>query len=275
MKAFGVKRNRIFFTATIISCNSFPFITRNILHIYPYFDRIIVVDGPSAPGPGQAGGDGRRLTDGKPYSTDGTLEALKNIKDFVDKENKVKIIQSSFPWPGKTAKFNAALKQTLEGYIWQFDCDEFYHPKDIVSIQDMLRKDSRISRVEFYAYHFWPDFQHHCKICPDVWGNQTPWRRIFRYKKGFRWIRHEPPVMAQGMTQKVIDRDMTNPIYMYHYGYCRQDQFRKREIFYGLKKGTLTREREQWEHGKPLKSSAGELEVFTGKHPIEVESLNE
>lgn len=249
------------FSATIITCNAELLIGKLLAHIIPLFDRVIVIDGPSAPGPGQAGGDGRLLTNGIPRSTDRTIQIVKSFG------NAVTLITNHRPWNGKTEKFNRALQFTDPGYIWEFDYDEFYHREHIYSLQSTLRQNPEITDVEFWAYHFWGSADYHTPIDHGQWGNDPPWRRVFKYTGTEKWESHEPPRMARG-EEVVLDRDTTRDagIMMYHYSYCTEFQFRQKEKFYGA---SFIDEYHKWKSGTLQKN----LVKFSGQHPVDVTRL--
>lgn len=254
-------------SAVIITCNSAEFIESNLRHHAPHFDRVIVCDGPSLPRHPETVGNGLRLTGGKPYSTDGTPGIVKKV--MKDHQN-VRLLARGDPWPGKVAKFNFALQHIQPGYIWQIDVDEFWHGHDIERLKAHLDKHSQYTAVEFWAWNFWGTVRHYTKMKIGGWGNKPPWRRIFRYDRGCKWTSHEPPRMTNKSPEKILTRTDTflMGIYMYHYGYCKLSQLEAREKFYGLSRGQLTGPMIEWRKTKPKSSTAGELCVFGGRHPI-------
>lgn len=252
------------FTATIITCNAALLIGHLLENISDLFDKVIVVDGPSAPGVGQAAGDGRLLTGGKPYSIDGTVDI---VKKFQEKSPHVILISMPRPWNGKTEKFNVALSRTEPGYIWQMDYDEFYHRSHIHALKSFLKENPQITEVDFWAYHFWGDVNHHTPIAEGEWGNNPEWRRVFKFNGSEHWLSHEPPMMSR-MDNCLLTRDDTKEmgIMMYHYSYCVESQFLQKNTFYSA---NFVDEWRRWKRGQESKR----LCVFEGKHPIDVSFL--
>lgn len=256
-------------SAIIIACNAADCIEANLRNHAPYFDRIIVCDGPSLPKMRETSGNGLRLTGGKPYSTDGTQDIVRKV---IRSHPNVTLLTRPSPWSGKVSKFNAAIEMLPAGYVWQIDSDEFYFPKDIQILQNFLNENQRYTDVELWCYNFWGDAKHYTKMAIGAWGNSPPWRRIFKYDHGNRFKTHEPPRMFRQIPERLLTRTQTFQmgVYLYHYGYCKESQFRAREVFYGLSKDQLVQPLREWRQSKPKSSTAGELCFFGGKHPIDV-----
>lgn len=250
-------------SAVIITCNSDLFIGIQLGHIYKHFDRIVIVDGPSMPSK-ETRGDGRRLTKGRPRSTDNTIEIIQNTSD---PDGKIKLISNKSPWISKTHKFNAALAEISPGVIWQIDCDEFYYHQTYEEVFRYLDAFPRFTDIEFYAYHFWSSPELHCGIDWNRWGNMIPWRRVFRFYGRESWERHEPPRMTRPGPNILLNRDSTikRGWIMFHYGYCMMRQFKDREIYYNLPSGRLTDELNSFRAGK---SVPRELFHIDKPHPI-------
>lgn len=252
-------------TAFTIVLNGALTIEACIRHHAPLFDRYIVVEGAALPGHDNARGDGRRLTEGKPNSTDGTVEILKQLEKEFDN---LKVIYAKDCWAGKTAQCNAALEHALPGILWQIDADEFYKPRQMEDVKSCLEQFPETTAVEFWAYGFWPDTDHHCVWAEGEWQNNPPWRRVFIYKKGQHFLSHEPPRMNQ-TNELVLLRHVTRliPVYLYHYGYVHRSQFEQREIYYAMKPGSLT---DEYDRFFATGESPRQLVKFTGQHPIDL-----
>lgn len=228
------------------------------------------MDGPSMPSR-ETSGDGRLLTNGKPHSTDSSLGT---IRCFDDPKKKIRLITSGSPWISKTHKFNAALKEIDPGWCWQIDADEFYHHETYTSLFAYLRAYPKLTDVEFFAYHFWGSPDYHCEVDRTEWGNQIPWRRLFRFTGNEYWERHEPPRMCRRTPNFLLTRESTQKLgfMLYHYGYVTVDQFRQREIYYRLPSGSLTGELKGYDYtGK----CSHRLSRFMGTHPIDIGFLYE
>lgn len=257
-----------------IVCNAALWIERNLRHHAPYFDRQVVVEGASQDGDL---GNGLLLTGGKPNSTDGTLEILERMADELP--NLCVVSAYRRHWNGKTEMMNAGLEHCEPGLVMQIDADEFWFGHDIGKIEILLRDTDRTD-VEFYARHFVPTVDYHTLLSKEVWGNQLPWRRAWKWDGVAHWASHEPPRFVH--TESVEDMDLTylQGITMYHYGYATEADMRRREQYYAhrLKRGELVDVRRKWlaekESKRDLKNSPwGELVRFEQDHPVDVTFL--
>jgi glycosyl transferase family 2 len=245
-----------------IVCNEAPWVEANVRSLASFFDRIVVVDG-AAPGDGYGKGDGKKLTGGHGASTDGTVSILRELETQLPN---LKVVYTSHPWRGKTEMVQAAMRHMEPGWVFQRDVDEFWFEEDLQRLKSVV-DDSDYTDAEFYAYHFWGDRAHHMRLSKDVWGNQIPWRRLFRWK-GERWESHEPPRMVRE-DEYLLSMDETRAldVLMYHYSYCDLGQLRKKEIFYDIP-GQLVPTIEQWRRDPQSVPKNADLVEFTGQHPI-------
>jgi len=206
-----------------------------IKNVLPYAHEIFIIEGATKAADGHYW-DGNTLPftkDGR--STDGTIEVISNLeKQYPDK---IKVVIGNGFWPGKTSMFNSV--EPTGDFVWQLDSDEFYHQIDMEKLIGMLEA-WQPHQVEFYANHFFGGFD---KVIDEtngsVWGNNIPWRRIFKNIPGrSKWLRHEPPVYSiDGFPNErgfVIDREKTlhAGIKLYHYSYVIRNQAIFKDIFF-------------------------------------------
>lgn len=257
-------------SAFTICCQAALTIEACIRHHAPLFDRYIVVEGAALPGHDNARGDGRRLTGGKPNSTDGTVEILKQLeKEF----SNLKVIYAKDCWQGKTEMVNAGLQHAMPGVLWQIDSDEAWRPRDIETINSMFWRSKTLTDAQFFAFHFWGDTEHHAELKPFIWGQNPPWHRVFRFEKWQVMESHEPPKFRRGVNS-MLDRNDTSKmgIFLYHYTQVHRSQVEDKETFYNCK-GDLLPEWDEWQKTKPLTFSSGKLVKFKGQHPINTSFL--
>lgn len=171
--------------------------------------------------------------DGK--STDNTISI---IKKYIEDKPKFFLKESDGFWDGKTQMLNYWFHEGSPiyeaDYIWQVDCDEFYTEENASKIISILESESP-SRVDFFANHFWGDFNHCIDERSDgVWANQIPWRRIFKINKKSKWISHEPPNMYFDGDQKIVTKYQTleEGIKLEHYSYVCENQVLFKSRFY-------------------------------------------
>lgn len=252
----------------IIVCQGALTIRQCIDHHAPMFDKLIVVEGASLAIP-KENGSGLRMTGGSPNSTDGTLRILDEAKP---RHKNLVVIKAKEPWQGKTAQCEAALvwlreQGVKECWLMQIDADEFWWPKHVRFLQTCLPA-TEYTDCDFWMRHFWPTIEYHTRLEPGVWGNQPPWRRVFRWR-GELWISHEPPLLDG--KRVVLGRDATRAmgVIPFHYGYVHESQFRGREVFYNLPDGALVNERNSFLSKLP-DSPHGKLVRYEGPHPIDV-----
>lgn len=207
---------------------------------------------------------GGRITDELHHnglSNDGTTEYLRKLVQQYPKNvtvyHKGKSEGSSVSpfWDGKIAMVNAPLKNIEEEcLLWEIDVDELWIAEQICIARDMF-----ISHPEhmaaYYLCHF---FVGRSLIITTIntYGNHTEyeWLRTWRFKPGYRWAAHEPPILCRllngGREQNVAadmpfryDETRVRGLIFQHYAYVIKKQLAFKEIYYGYK-GAI----EQWLH---------------------------
>ena len=135
----------------------------------------------------------------------------------------------------------AASNRIMQGdYVWLLDADEFYHEKDIPLLLKLL-EDRRPYVVNYYANHFWGDWNHRVKhIKGQSWGN-GPWFRIFKNNPGRSyWIENAPPlymyedgILCNDQKNRIdADELLEMGIKLYHYGFVQKSQIDFKHVFY-------------------------------------------
>jgi hypothetical protein len=210
-------------TAFILAFNAEKTLEACLRHITPFFDKVVVVEGAVGPNDPWTHNTDQFTQDGR--STDKTLEIISRYP--------VELIQRIGFWEDKTAMCNAATCVAAPGWLWQFDADEFFHATDILTLKEKLEGSwANAAAVEFRAFHFWGTRDFVTDPRKDCWGNIEPWRRIFRFEPGDRFLTHEPPRMRR--EGEIITRDMTTDLdlFVYHYGYIFEGQAKTKSILY-------------------------------------------
>ncbi len=214
----------------IIVFNGQPFTKYCLRSIYPYAHEIIVAEGACLAAKDMATKDG--------HSTDGTLQALYEFKNNEDPENKLKIITKNGFWTEKDEQSQAYSSIMTGNYLWQIDIDEFYIAEDIEKIIKILQEKPDITAISFKQLTFWGDLNYKCdsvflKFFTDI-------HRIFKFEKGYKYLKHRPPIVTDNTGRSVMDikpisaTDMEKKygVYMYHYSLLLPKQVREKILYY-------------------------------------------
>ena len=144
-------------TFGIMVLNGQPFTRYCLRSLYPYAHEIIVVEGGHE--------DARAVTTPDGHSIDGTLEVLRRFKEEEDPQDKVQIVTRDGFWPKtdeygnhRTHQSRAYAERATGDYLWQVDIDEFYLPRDMARVLDMLARDpvDHVGLVQQPAVLGWP-----------------------------------------------------------------------------------------------------------------------
>lgn len=210
-------------------------------------------------------------------STDGTRSFLNSLSD---PQHKIKVImKNSGFWNGKTEMCNQYLSEISSDYVWHIDADEFYHEKDIPKIISFL--DENPFAINFYAYHFYGGYGTYIgKEFGQNWGNNVPWRRIYRNLSGkSRWISHEPPnfLYDEGIVcdeqPNVISRERMDieSIRLYHYSQVEKKQAEFKRHFYQNPRYIETWEK--WHNNQNENVFDSKTKPFLAEHPNVIKRL--
>ncbi len=259
----------------MIVINGEPFIKYNLENLYPHAHEILIVEGAVEKYRHAATPDGHSLDD-----------TVKIIKEFPDPLNKIKLIQREGFWPEKDEMSNAYMERCTGDFIWQIDVDEFYHPEDIEKVRAFLSENPDVTRVELQTINFWHGFKAVMQGASYCFGADK-FRRIFKFKPGYRFVTHRPPTVVDrdGNTccdRKVVSADeisKTLQVYMYHYSYVFEEGVKSKADYYsrmgwggGCEKGAKWADNE-WSHLiNPLRIHLIDfppswIVPFEGEHP--------
>lgn len=159
----------------IIVLNGEPFTKYCLRALYPFAHEIIVVEGAVRSAADIATPTG--------HSRDNTLEILYQFQAEEDPEGKLQIVVREGFWDEKDAMSQAYAARATGDYLWQVDIDEFYLPKDIETVMQLLRADPSITGLSFKNRLFWGGFDYLC----DGWYFRTGadvFRRLFKWGRG-------------------------------------------------------------------------------------------
>ena len=149
-------------------------------------------------------------------------------------------------WDGKLEMCNAILcNLPNQCLLWQVDVDEFWSIQHIQLVYDMFKENPGRSAAWFYCNFFvGPNL---AVISRNTFGNNTSyeWIRVWHYKKGMVWIKHEPPTLVIPTILGKCNVAEINPFYhnetealglrFDHYAYTMKEQLIFKESYYGYK----------------------------------------
>ena len=263
----------------MIVLNGEPFTPYTLRALYPYAHEIIVVEG-AAPGAANiASADG--------HSLDGTLDSLRAFKADEDPDDKLTIVTRDGFWSEKDEMSQAYARRATGDYLWQVDVDEFYQPRDIEAICDLLRERPSITAVSFESVFFWaaPEYR------VDSWylrRGEAEFHRLFKWGEGYRYVTHRPPTVvdAGGRNLRrqhwIRAKDLkARGIHLYHYALLLPKQVREKSEYYSRAEWARRQDALAWAdeayfalrhpyHAHNVYEYPGCLYRFTGAHPPQV-----
>jgi hypothetical protein len=269
-------------TFGIIVLNGEPFTRYCLRALYPFAHEIIVVEGACEAAAAVATHDG--------HSTDGTLEALQRFKAEEDPQGKVQIVCREGFWSEKDEQSQAYAERATGDYLWQVDIDEFYHPKDMDAVLDVLRADPEITGVSFQHIMFWGGFDY----LTDGWylrRNLKGINRVFRWGPGYRYVTHRPPTVHDPSgrdlhTIKWISGNCLERrgVLLHHYSLVFPKQVVEKCEYYSAAAWANRQGARAWAENSFLKlrkpyrvhnvyTQPSWLERFRGTHPPQIESM--
>jgi hypothetical protein len=264
--------------------NGEPFTRYCLRALYPFAHEIIVVEGAAPAAAEIATPDG--------HSTDGTLETLHRFKDEEDREDKVQIITREGFWSEKDEQSQSYAKKATGDYLWQVDIDEFYDPRDMQAILEMLRDDPEITAVSFQQISFWGGFDY----LVDGWYLQRGaeiYHRLFKWGLGYQYATHRPPTVLDPHGRDLRQLKWVKGhelarlnVYLYHYSLLFPQQVIEKCEYYGSAPWLRRKKAQKWarEVFLELKSPyrvhnvyryPSWLERFDGDHPPQVKALRD
>lgn len=271
-------------TFGMIVLNGEPFVTYNLRALYPFAHQIIVVEGAAPASKAVATPDG--------HSSDGTLNALRRFKAEEDHDGKLTIVtaedegQPNGYWREKDEMSRAYALRATGNYLWQIDADEFYLPRDMQLVTDMLARDRDIKAVSFPMRTFWgsPGF-----IVNSFFLEKFIAHRVFAWGRGYRYTAHRPPTVVDDQSQdlrtmKSLTADLMRQkgIYLFHYELLFPKQVIEKCQYYAAVGWTsVLRQADEWARTcyltitKPFRvhmmyGHVSWLERFAGAHPPQV-----
>jgi hypothetical protein len=149
-------------------------------------------------------------------------------------------------WNGKIEMVSAPLPALPDDcLLWQVDADELWRPEDITRMRDAFAAQPHRT-----AAYFWCDYF----VAPDAvistrnsygMNPKVEWLRVWRYRRGDRWLKHEPPMLMRrnGLLRRRVNVAKIAPfrhadteamgIKFEHMAYVTDAQLAFKETYYG------------------------------------------
>lgn len=210
---------------------------RMIPPLLPLFDLWVVVEGPSDSG-GSTGWCKRipaRYLTPSGHSKDGTCEWL---WEAASRYPQLRVVTREGAWKSKDEMVNRAVEviRTWSGereiFLWEFDADEYWKEKDILSAEENLVRKGGDTGLFLSDYFVGPDL-----IARGEWGEgkKLPYRRLWRWR-GAPFASHEPPVLEGGNGIEVLLPERFD-----HLAYFFEEDVRFKDAWYGGHEGIYKR----------------------------------
>lgn len=165
-------------------------------------------------------------------SSDGTKQYLDSL--VKKRDSRVKLIRNP-RWANKTEMVNAAIAGFEDGILLQVDADEFWTPEQLSDIVEVYKANPSLAGMRFFCRYFvGPDI---VTITQDAYGNNTgEWMRCWRFRRGMRFNRHEPPVLNLNQGH-IMGRSETRSLGLVfdHMSWVTPEQVKFKCRYYGKK----------------------------------------
>lgn len=187
-------------------------------------------------------------------SNDGTTEYLEElIKQYPNNITIYRQPNGRF-WDGKKEMVNAPLTNINEEcLLWQIDVDELWTLEQLYTARHLFIENPHKTAAFYWCWYFvGKDLVVSSRNCYSQ-NPQQEWLRTWRYKPGYFWIAHSPPVLAKPTSEGKWENVATiNPfshqeteeqgLLFQHFAYVTPQQLQFKEKYYGYKNAYL-----QWQ----------------------------
>lgn len=181
-------------------------------------------------------------------SNDGTSEYLDSIAE--KHPEKISLYRKNDFWKGKLEMISAPLSHLpKQALLWEVDVDEMWNAAQIMTLVTEFAQDPTRTGALFYCRFF---------VAPDrildnigFYGNNPSqeWRRVWNYKKGDVWEKHEPPCLLRevepGHFQDVMtlhpftqEETWKMGLVFDHFSFTTEKQLQFKEAYYGYQGAT-------------------------------------
>ncbi len=191
---------------------------------------------------------GGKITDEihrKGLSKDGTSEYLDRLKaEYPGNITLYRKPEGEF-WDGKREMVNAPLNNIQEEcLLWQIDVDEIWTLEQICNGRRLLIEQGEKTAAYYWCWYFVGE---NLVISTRNCYTQNPqqdWLRTWRFKPGYVWAAHEPPILVEplpdGQFKNIAainplthDETEQEGLVFQHFAYVTPEQLRFKEQYYG------------------------------------------
>ncbi|MCC3529438.1 MAG: class I SAM-dependent methyltransferase [Microcoleus sp. PH2017_22_RUC_O_B] len=192
--------------------------------------------------------NGGRITDeihSNGRSNDGTAEYLDELAQLYPENVTVYRKPEGIFWEGKREMVNAPLENINEEcLLWQVDVDELWTVEQICTARQMFIYHPEKTAAFYWCWYFVGE---KLVISSRNCYAQNPaqeWLRTWRFKPGYVWVAHEPPRLAEPLSDGesrdvaavnpfVHEETETRGLVFQHFAYVTPDQLQFKEQYYG------------------------------------------
>lgn len=174
-------------------------------------------------------------------STDGTTEYLDGLPGACPGQVTLYRKPGGQFWDGKLEMVNAPLANLpTDCLLWQVDADELWTVEQVQAVRAQF-----LARPEKQAAFFWCHFfvgPGTLVTTRGTYGNHGRWEwlRVHRFRTGCRWVRHEPPeladptgkILSKGPTFSQDEMEACGAVF-HHMAYVTEAQLAFKESYYG------------------------------------------
>lgn len=178
-------------------------------------------------------------------SCDGTTEYLDELAQlYPDKITIYRQSEGVF-WDGKREMVNAPLANIQEEcLLWQIDVDELWTLEQICTAREIFISNPEKTAAFYWCWYFVGEQLIISTRNCYAQNPQQEWLRTWRYKPGYIWAAHEPPVLVETLPDGQFKNvAAVNPflhheteqhgLVFQHFAYVTPEQLRFKEQYYG------------------------------------------
>ncbi|MFB2970925.1 glycosyltransferase family 4 protein [Aerosakkonema sp. BLCC-F183] len=184
-------------------------------------------------------------------SNDGTTEYLDELTQLYPEKITVYRKPESVFWNGKREMVNAPLVNIQEEcLLWQVDVDELWTVEQLCTARQIFIKNPDKTAAFYWCWYFVGE---NLIISSRNCYGQNPqqdWLRTWRYKPGYFWAAHEPPILVEPLPNgQYRNIAAVNPflhqetekegLIFQHFAYVTINQLQFKEQYYGYKNAVI------------------------------------